>query len=269
MSDAVTAGPLVDTHCHLVVLDERDLLGAALESAERAGVTQIISVGLDLEDSDRNRLLAETHDNVWFTVGWHPHQRHAPDVIEVRALAELLGHPRAVAVGEIGLDLFFRPGYHETPLDEQQRAMHTMMELAETHAKPVAVHDRDAHVEVLDVIHAHPGVRGVMHCFSGDEVFARQCVDAGFVISFSGIVTFPRSEAQQRAAAAVAGQDYVVETDSPFLAPVPHRGRANLPGYVAATAAKVADLRGVDEAVVRQQTTATARRLFGLPADAP
>jgi TatD DNase family protein len=144
-----------------------------------------------------------------------------------------------------------------------------MMELAQTHAKPVAVHDRDAHVEVLDVIHAHPGVRGVMHCFSGDEVFARQCVDAGFTISFSGIVTFPRSEGQQRAAAAVGGQDYVVETDSPFLAPVPHRGRANLPGYLAATAARVADLRGVDETVVREQTTATARHIFGLPADGP
>ncbi len=174
---------------------------------------------------------------MWFTVGWHPHQRHAPDAIEVRALEELLGHPRAVAVGEIGLDLYFRPGYHETPLDEQQRAMHTMMELAQTHAKPVAVHDRDAHAEVLEVILAHRGVRGVMHCFSGDEAFAQQCVDAGYAISFSGIVTFPRSEAHATAAAAVGEHDYVVETDSPFLAPFPTVDAPNLPGYVAATAA--------------------------------
>jgi TatD DNase family protein len=266
MSDTASPRPLVDTHCHLAILDERDLLGAAFESAERAGVTQIVSVGLDLEDSDRNRLLAETHDNVWFTVGWHPHQRHAPDAIEVDALAELLRHPRAVAIGEIGLDLYFRPGYHETPLDEQRRAMHMMLELAQAEGKPAVVHDRDAHEEVLQVITAHPGVRGVMHCFSGDAPFARRCVAAGFVISFSGIVTFPRSDQQQEAAATVGDTDYVVETDSPFLAPVPHRGRANLPGYVAATAARVAALREVDDSVVRDQTTTTARRLFGLPA---
>jgi TatD DNase family protein len=104
-----------------------------------------------------------------------------------------------------------------------------------------------------------------MHCFSGDAAFARRCVDAGYVISFSGIVTFPRSEPQQAAAVAVGEGEYVVETDSPFLSPVPHRGRANLPGYVAATAARIAALRAVPESVVREQTTATARRVFGLP----
>jgi TatD DNase family protein len=104
-----------------------------------------------------------------------------------------------------------------------------------------------------------------MHCFSGDAAFARRCIDAGYTISFSGIVTFPRSEPQQQAAAAVRDGDYVVETDAPFLAPVPHRGRPNLPGYVAATAARIAALRGVDVAVVEEQSTATARRLFGLP----
>jgi TatD DNase family protein len=265
MSDAAARGALVDTHCHLTMLDERGLLGAALESAERAGVTQIVSVGLDLEDSDRNRVLAETHENVWFSVGWHPHQRLAPDAREVAALAELLRHPRAVAVGEIGLDLYFRPGYHETPLDEQQRTLHIMLELADGHAKPVIVHDRDAHEEVIAALLVHPDVGGVMHCFSGDAAFARRCIDAGYTISFSGIVTFPRSEPQQQAAAAVRDGDYVVETDAPFLAPVPHRGRPNLPGYVAATAARIAALRGVDVAVVEEQSTATARRLFGLP----
>ncbi len=265
MSDTAHRQPLVDTHCHLVLLDERGLLDAALEGAADAGVEQIVSVGLDIEDSDRNRVIAEAHDNVWFTVGWHPHQRLAPDAQQVRALDELLRHPRAVAVGEIGIDLYFRPGYHDTPLDEQQRAMRTMLELARAHGKPVVVHDRDAHSEVLMAMREQPLVHGVMHCFSGDAVFAQQCVAAGYAISFSGIVTFPRSEAQQLAAAAVGEDDYVVETDSPFLAPVPHRGRPNLPGYVAATAARVATLRGVDVSVVCEQSTTTARRLFGLP----
>jgi TatD DNase family protein len=265
MSDTAPGRALVDTHCHLVLLEERGLLDAALESAAIAGVEQIISVGLDVEDSDRNRVIAEAHDNVWFTVGWHPHQQHAPGSREVEALDELLGHPRAVAVGEIGIDLFFRPGYHDTPLAEQQRSMHTMLELASTHDKPVVVHDRDAHDQVLAAIREHPHVRGVMHCFSGDTALARACVAAGYAISFSGIVTFARSEAQQAAASAVGDDDYVVETDSPFLAPVPYRGRPNLPGYVAATAAAVATLRGVEDSLVRAQSTATARRLFQLP----
>jgi TatD DNase family protein len=265
MSDTASRGPLVDTHCHLVLLEERGLLDAALDGAAAAGVGQIVSVGLDIEDSNRNRVIAEAHENVWFTVGWHPHQRLAPDAQQLNALDELLGHPRAVAVGEIGLDLFFRPGYHETPLDEQQRALHAMLDLAQAHRKPVVVHDRDAHAEVLTAIREHPQVRGVMHCFSGDAGFAQRCVAAGMVISFAGIITFPRSEPPQAAARAVGDADYVVETDSPFLAPVPHWGRPNLPGYVAATAAAVASLRDVDEQTVRAQSTATARRLFGLP----
>ena len=163
MTDQALAAPLVDTHCHLVLLDERGLLDAAFESAAAAGVTQIVSVGLNVEDSDRNRVIAEAHDNVWYTVGWHPHEPLAPDAAQLRALDELLRHPRAVAVGE---------------------------------------------------------------------------------------------------------RDYVVETDSPFLAPVPHRGRANLPGYVAATARALARLRQVGENEARTQSTATARRLFNLPGPA-
>jgi TatD DNase family protein len=265
MSETAPPSPLVDTHCHLVLLEQRGLLDAALESAHQAGVEQIITVGLNVEDSDRNRLLAEAHDNVWFTVGWHPHEPQAPDSAQLGALAELLAHPRAVAVGEIGIDLYFRPGYHDTPLDVQQRAIHSMLELAATHRKPVVVHDRDAHEEVLSALRLHPDVRGVMHCFSGDAAFAQRCVAAGYTISFSGIITFPHSEPQQAAVRAVGGGEYVVETDSPFLAPVPHRGRPNLPGYVAATAAAVAALRSADERLVRAQSTASARRLFGLP----
>ncbi len=265
MNGAAQRAPLVDTHCHLVLLEERGLLDAALESAAEAGVEQLVSVGLDVDDSERNRVIAEAHDDVWFTVGWHPHQPRAPDRAEQDALAALLGHPRAVAVGEVGLDLFFRAGYSETPLEEQQRALHVMLDLAAAHGKPVVVHDRDAHAEVLGALRAHPGVRGVMHCFSGDAGFAAECVAAGYVVSFSGIVTFPRSEAQQEAARTVSSGAYVVETDAPFLAPVPHRGRPNLPGYVASTAAAVAALRGVGEEVVRTETTATARRLFSLP----
>jgi TatD DNase family protein len=263
VSDALPT--LVDTHCHLVLLNERGLLDAALEGASAAGVDQIISVGLNLEDSDRNRLMAERYPDVYFTCGWHPHEKTAPDTKEIEALAELLCHPKAVAVGEVGLDLFFRPGYHEVPLSVQERSFRSMLELARDARKPVLIHDRDAHDEVLAAVSRVPGSHGVMHCFSGDSAHALRCAEHGFIASFSGIVTFPRSDPVQGAARAVAADGFVVETDSPFLSPVPERGKPNLPERVAITAAAVARLRGESVEEVRAATTRTARRVLGLP----
>ncbi|HEX6537786.1 MAG TPA: TatD family hydrolase [Candidatus Dormibacteraeota bacterium] len=255
---------LVDSHCHLVLLEERGLLQRALEGAAAAGVTQIVTVGVSLEDSEHNCAIAEAHDNVWFTVGWDPQQRHTPDSAEVKQLAALLRHPKAVAVGEVGLDLYFRPGYHETPVEVQQRSLRMMLELAVAHGKPVVIHDRDAHEQVLDAVHAVPEARGVMHCFTGDAIHMRRCVERGFVVSFAGIVTFARTEALQQAAREAPPDAYVLETDSPFLTPVPHRGAVNIPERVADTAARVAELRGEPLDAVRRRTTITARALFGL-----
>jgi len=257
--------PLIDTHCHLVLLDERGLLHTALEGAAAAGVETIVTVGVDLEDSDRNREIAEAHANVWFTVGWDPQQSQPPDAAQRRALADLVQHPRAVAVGEVGLDLFFRPGYHETPLQVQQRSFLTMLELAAEFDKPVVIHDRDAHDEVIAALGHVPDVHGLMHCFTGDAVHMRRCVDRGFAVSFAGIVTFKHAGDIQEAASGVPADAYVVETDAPFLTPVPHRGTANLPERVADTAAKIAALRAEPEDEVRRRTTATARRVLRLP----
>ena len=269
-------GDLVDTHCHLVLLRERGLLAAALESAEAAGVAQIVSIGLDVDDSDQNRQIAESHPGVWFTVGWHPHTKHAPDAAELRALRELLDHPRAVAVGEVGLDWYWRPGYHEVPPEIQKASLRAMLELAADVRKPVVVHDRDAHADTLEAL--REGLRtvangrdpleeprGVLHCFSAGAAMAAHAARLGMIASFAGTITFPRSEETQGAVRSVDARGYVVETDAPFLAPVPHRGRTNLPGYVADTAAAVAKLRGVDASNVSEQSTATARRLFALP----
>ena len=259
------ARPLVDSHCHLVLLEERGLLAAALETAAGEGVEQIVSVGLNVEDSDANRRIAEAHPGVFFTVGWHPHEKQPPDTAQLRARDELLRHPRAVAVGEIGLDQYWRPGYHEVPLDVQQRQLQMMLELAATHGKPVVVHDRDAHDEVLQALDATPDVHGVMHCFSGDAAFAERCTERGMLCSFAGTVTFPRSDGIQAAATHVPADSFLVETDAPFLAPVPFRGRTNQPAYLAATCARVAELRGVDAETAARQSTVNARRLFGLP----
>ncbi|MBV9099750.1 MAG: TatD family hydrolase [Candidatus Dormibacteraeota bacterium] len=259
---------LIDSHCHLVLLQERGLLQRALEGAQAAGVEAIISVGVNLEDSDRNREIAEQHSAVYFTVGWDPQQPRSPGAAELNALAELLRHPRAVAVGEVGLDLFFRPGYHETPVEVQRESFRLMLELARDQGKPVVVHDRDAHAEVLGSIAAVPGSRGVMHCFTGDAEHARRSVQAGFPVSFAGIVTFKNAETIRDAARAAGAGDYLVETDAPFLAPAPHRGTVNLPERVAVTAAAVAALRGEDDDAVRAATAATARAVFGIGGDA-
>lgn len=271
-----TPAPLVDTHCHLVLLSERGLLDAALESAVASGLERIVSVGLDLQDSYRNRELAEEHDEVVFTVGWHPHCRRAPDAAELAEMRRLLDDPRAVAVGEIGIDLYFRPGYHETPLEVQLRSLRAMLDLAEDADKPVVVHDREAHTEIVEVLGGFARRRGaslerpvgVLHCFSGDEWLADWAVEHGFLCSFAGPITFPRSQGLRQVAARLTDRALVVETDAPFLAPVPHRGEPNLPGYVVHTARALAAVRAQPLEAIAATTSANARRLFRLASPA-
>ena len=258
---------LIDTHCHPVLLRERGLLDAAWESCAQAGVVQMVAVGLDAEDSDANRQIAEENSGVFFTVGWHPNQSRSPERTELEALDRLLAHPRAVAVGEIGLDYFFRPGYHETAIEVQQRSLDMMMELAQSHQKPVVIHSRDAHDATLEAMRRWPKVRGIMHCFSGDKQFASDCLALGYLVSFSGIVSFSNAADIQGVAKTVASDEFLVETDAPFLAPVPMRGKPNLPGYVAHTARAVAHLRGETFDEVASASTNNARRVFALPAD--
>lgn len=255
---------LVDTHCHLRLLQERGLLDAAMENAAVSGVHHIVTVGLNADDSVANCSLAETLPGVSFSVGWHPHEPRVPDAAQLETLSTLLAHPRAVAVGEVGLDKYWRPGYHDVPLDVQTQSLHCMLELASAYSRPVIVHNRDANVEILEELARWPELSIVMHCFSAGWTFAEECVTRGYVISFSGIVTFPRSEELHSVAAKVRDDGFVVETDAPFLAPVPHRGAANLPGYVAHTAVHVAQLRSTDLVTVAHLTTATAKRVFGI-----
>ena len=247
-----------------MLLEERGLLDQALEGAAAAGVDEIISVGLNLEDSDRNRRIAERHPGVYFTCGWHPHEKAAPDARQLEALAELLRHPKAVAVGEVGLDLFFRPGYHEVPLDIQQRSFRAMLELASDAGKPVLIHDRDAHDEVLAAVSASPAAGASCTASAATP----RSPDAA-----PTEVSSPRSPASSRFRAPRASRTrrarsrddgFVVETDSPFLSPVPERGKPNLPERVAITAAAVARLRGETVEEVRAATTRTAHRVLGI-----
>lgn len=258
---------LVDAHCHLQLVAEREGDGAvdgALERAALAGVEHVVCAGLNLEDSDRCRVLAEAHSGVLFTVGWHPHEPRSPGAAELRALEELLRHPRAVGVGEIGLDRHWRAGYHETPLEVQRVSFRLMLEMARGHSLPAVVHDREAHAEVLAAVDDVPGVRGVMHCMSGDAEHARRSRRRSFLVSFAGNVTYRGSGAIREAARAVDAEGYVVETDTPFLSPIPFRGTPNTPAHLTATVAAVAELRGCSPEAVAEETSRNAHALFTL-----
>jgi TatD DNase family protein len=255
---------LVDTHAHLHFPDFAPDLEAVLDRARAAGVRAVVTVGTDGKTNPAAVALAEGQPDVWATVGIHPHDAGAAteeDFTELERLAR--GSPRVVALGEMGLD-FFR---NLSPWEDQVRVFRRQLGLAGALGKPVVVHCRDAHAEVLAMLgEARAGLAGVMHCFSGDVDVARRCLDLGLVISLAGPVTYRNARALPEVARFVPGDALVLETDCPYLSPVPHRGRRNEPAWVALTAARVAELRGVDPATLAEATSRNAARLFGLPA---
>jgi TatD DNase family protein len=250
----------IDDHCHL----ERDPARADAQVAEaaEAGVTRLISVGCDVAQSQDYIDAARRHPGVvWATAGVHPHD--SKDGLE--GLEALLAEPEVVAVGECGLDFH----YDHSPRDVQRSAFAAQIQLARTHDLALVVHTREAWSETFDILDAE-GVpeRTVFHCFSGGLEEARRCVDLGGVLSFSGIVTFPSAPDLQEAATWCPLDHLLVETDSPYLAPVPFRGKRNQPAWVTHVGGAIAALRGVDPADVAAATWATAERVYHL-ADAP
>jgi TatD DNase family protein len=245
----------VDSHCH--VHDERIPGGTAdaVRVAEEAGVTTLISVGCDRPTSLAAIAAAAAHEAVLATVGLHPHD--AVDGVET--ILDLVDDPTIVAVGECGLDYY----YDHAPREIQQLAFAEQIQLANDRNLPLVIHTRDAWDDTFAVL-AEAGVpeRTVFHCFTGGPDEARRALDIGAVISFSGIVTF-KSAADVQAAAVLCPVDrMLIETDSPYLAPVPHRGKPNRPAWVPHVGRFLADLRDVAVADIAAATTATARRVF-------
>ncbi len=253
---------LVDTHAHLMDAAFRDDLAAVLERAHAAGVTTIVCVGYDLASSQAAVALAHEHPGLYATVGVHPNYLAAapPDWLEqVRALARA---PRVVALGETGLD-YYRT---YTPQAMQRAGFAAQLALAAELGLPVVVHCRDAEADVLTAITAAPpvaGPRGVLHCFSGSVATMQAAVAAGYYISFAGTLTFKNAAPLRAVARVVPGDRLLVETDAPYLSPVPYRGRRNEPAYVRWTATCLAEVRGESLAVCAARTTANAGRLFG------
>ena len=252
---------VTDSHCHVWwdrFDEDRDLV---LERARAAGVERMVVVGTDAETSEASLALAAREEGLFGTAGLHPHEAGRFDGRMRRFIEALCRRDDCVAVGETGLDWF----KEWAPRDLQLESFRWHLDLARTLDKPVVIHSRDAHADTLELVQAAPGVRGVMHCFVMGPEELPHYVDAGLFISFSGIVTFNGSEANQEAARRCPEDRLLVETDAPFLAPKPHRGKRNEPAFCADTLRFVAELRGVSADHLARVTSRNAARLFGLP----
>jgi TatD DNase family protein len=252
---------LVDSHCHLDFPDfaaERD---AVIERARAAGVGTMVTISTRVRRFDAIRAIAETYPEVWCTVGTHPHHAaEEPDVF-VGELLKLAEHPRCIGIGEAGLDYH----YERSPRDIAARVFRTHIGAARASGLPLVIHARDADADMIRILREEMGqgaFKAVLHCFSSGAELARAGVELGFLVSFSGILTFKRSEDLRAIAAEVPLDQLLVETDAPYLAPQPWRGKTNEPAYVAHTASVLADVKGVSFDRIADQTTQNFFRYF-------
>ena len=250
---------LIDSHAH-IQLDQFDAdRGAVLERAQEAGVHAIMVIGFDLETSRGAIALAEEYDQIYATVGMHPHDAKDLDDETVRIFSDLAAHPKVVALGEMGLD-YYRD---LSPRPIQKATFERQLDLAEELDLPIVIHNREAYHDILPILQARRGrVRGVMHCFSGDVEIMRQSLALGFYIGIGGPVTYRKSNGLQEVARKVPADALLVETDCPWLAPQFRRGKRNEPAYVRATTEKIAELRGISLEEIGEITTQNFEALF-------
>jgi TatD DNase family protein len=255
---------LIDSHCHLDRLDLTAYggsLDAALDAARKRGVSRFLCIGVDAANAPRVRELAEQHADVFCSVGIHPLDLAREQPADLDWLLANLDHPRVVAIGETGLDYHYQPDMAEV----QRQSFSCHLEAARQTGKPVIIHTREARTDTLDLMRdAALPQAGVLHCFTEDWDMARAALDMGYYISFSGIVTFRNADALRDVARKVPGDRILVETDSPYLAPVPFRGKPNEPQFVREVAQHLAQLRDVEFDEFCQQTADNFHRLFPL-----
>ena len=253
---------LIDSHCHLNLSAFNEDVDAVIQRAHAAGVEKMIVIGTEMADSIRALELAHQYPGIYATIGIHPHDSKSANETGYERLKALATDSKVVAYGEIGLD-FYRD---HSPKPVQRREFARQLNLAGELGLPVVIHDRDAHREVYDIIRSEEGYRhgGVIHCFSADYNWAKRFVDLGFAISLPGTITFPKSHLQKEVAEKLSLDDLLIETDAPFLAPIPHRGKRNEPAYVGFVAEAIAKLRKLDPAEVAAATSANSKRVFNL-----
>ncbi|MBE7025332.1 MAG: TatD family deoxyribonuclease [Ruminococcaceae bacterium] len=250
----------IDSHAHYnaeAFAEDRDALLASLPAA---GVDAVVNIGDSLSASETCLRLSEQHSFVYAAVGVHP--ENAAEITEegLRRLEKLAGHEKAVAIGEIGLDYY----YDDVPRDIQRFAFREQLKLAKKLGMPVVIHDRDAHGDCLQILQDENITAGVMHCFSGSVEFMREVVRLGLYVALGGVVTYKNARHTVDVAREVSPDRLLLETDCPYLSPVPHRGKRNSSLYLRHTAEKIAEIRGVDVETVATITAQNARRLFGI-----
>ncbi len=253
---------LVDAHCHLTgSYLAADQVEATLLRARSHGVTGFIAVGTDLEDSRVVLALTTRIPNIQASLGVHPHEARGWSPEVAVELGKMLADASVRFVGETGLDWH----YDLSPREAQEAAFRAQIRMAKAIHKPLMIHTRSAPEATLRILEAEGAdtVRGIIHCFSEDRVFAQRALDLGFYLSFSGITTFKKAEAVRDVAAWAPGDRILVETDAPFLAPVPYRGKPNEPGFVRFTAEAVAELRGISSLKLAELTTRNLEALCG------
>ena len=253
---------LIDSHCHLNLSAFNDDVDATVQRAHAAGVEKMIVIGTNIADSIKAIELAHQYPSIYATIGIHPHDSKNANEAGYERFKALAADPKVVAYGEIGLD-FYRD---HSPKPVQRREFARQLNLAGELGLPVVIHDRDAHQEVYDIICSEKGYLngGVIHCFSANYDWAKRFVDLGFAISLPGTITFPKSHIQKEVAEKLSLDDLLIETDAPFLAPIPYRGKRNEPAYVGYVAEAIAKLRKLDPAEVAAATSTNSKRVFNL-----
>ena len=252
---------LIDSHCHLVYDGLRERQGEVLASARARGIGGFLNISTRQSEWDDVIAVATRESDVWASVGVHPHEADAHPDLGATALVEASRHPRVVAIGECGLDYY----YDKSDRTTQRERFAAHIDAARQTGLPLIIHTRDAEADTAEILTkavGQGGIAAVLHCFTGSADLARTALDLGLFISISGIVTFKNAKDLQDTARTIPADRLLVETDSPFLAPVPHRGQICEPAFVADTAAFLADLRGETIEVLSSATTANFFRLF-------
>lgn len=255
---------LFDSHTHLNAEQFNDEIPETVERAKELGVTEMAVVGFDAPTIEKSLALSQTYEGIYSIIGWHPTEAGSYTKEIEEKLIQQLTLPKVVALGEIGLD------YHwmEDPKDVQDKVFRRQIAIAKEMNLPISIHTREALEDTYKVLKEEDirSIGGIMHSFSGDDEWAKRFLDLGMHVSFSGVVTFKNAPEVQAAAKVVPLDKLLVETDAPYLAPMPYRGKRNEPGYTRFVAEKIAELRDMSLAEIAQQTTENAHRLFRIGA---
>jgi TatD DNase family protein len=249
----------VDSHCHLDFSDFADEREAIISRARSAGVETMLTISTRLDEFDGVRAIAESYDGIWCSVGVHPHEAKDHAALAPRQLVALALHSKVVGIGETGLDFH----YDLSPRDIQERVFRAHIQASHETGLPLIIHAREADREVARILDEERPPPGVMHCFSSGRALAEAAIALGFYISISGIVTFRNAADLRDIVRDLPLDRLLVETDAPYLAPVPYRGKRNEPAFIAATAAAVAELKGIELRDLAEMTSANFFRLFG------